>query len=126
MKQSWKSLLFNSQNIEVETNRAVLINLPFSSKYKGWSFWHPKKLIKVAGGKGYYLSLLYTDNWKFKIFSKTSEEYVSAAEIEEAFNKANESISFSIANTKPEQPIHVPEKLPLSDRIEVVEELKDD
>lgn len=126
MKKQWQSLIFNSQNIEKETARAVLIKLPHSSKFDGWSFWHPKKLIKDAGGKGYFLSLSYTDDWEFKISKGKDLKVITPKDIEEAFNRGHEAFEFAIENTKPYNPIHTPDQLPLNDEISIEEELKDD
>lgn len=122
----WKQIVFNVQNIEQQTEKAVLIKMPRSSRYDGWTFWHPKKLVRVVGGKGYYLSLAYTNDWKFTLRKGNQTKVVGVKEIEEAFNKGSQAFQFAIEQTKPYEPIHVPEKLELDEEVTVIEDLKDD
>ena len=82
---TWKKILFNIQNIETETDKAVLINLPHNSNYDGWKLWVSKKLIK-EGSHSYTRSILCTDSFTFKIISDGDEKTLTANELEEAFN----------------------------------------
>lgn len=122
----WKSIIFNAQNIKGYTEKAALINMPHSSKYDGWSFWHPKKLIRKAGGKGYFLSLAYTEDWRFTLKKGSQEKVVGPSEIEESFSKGHKAMRFAIEQTKPYEPIHVPEKLELDEEVTVISDLLDD
>ena len=81
---TWKKILFNIQNIETETDRAVLINLPHNSSYDGWYLWVAKKLIK-DGTHSYTRSILCTDSFTFTIKNESEEKTITAIELEEIF-----------------------------------------
>jgi hypothetical protein len=118
----------NTQNIETETEKSVLINMPKKSEYSGFSFWHPKKIVKHAGHKGYRISIGYTDDFTFNLkrYGKNNnvlqELSLTAKEIEVALN--NEQLSQDVEK-KIESTIHTPEKLSLSNKLEVENELSD-
>ena len=95
---TWIKCNLNVQNIETETEKAVLIKMPHKSNYDGFKFWHPKKLVREAGGKGYFLTFSFTDEFEFKIFKNgngrynqrdiISETVISAAEMAVQFTNA--------------------------------------
>lgn len=91
----WKNIEINLQNIETETEKAVLIKMPNNSNYAGYKFWHPSKLVRY-GSNSYARSIGYTDQFTFKLkkygngkWNKTKvidEKEISVEEFEEAFN----------------------------------------
>lgn len=91
----WKNIEINLQNIEAETEKAVLIKMPNNSNYAGYKFWHPSKLVRY-GSNSYARSIGYTDQFTFKLkkygngkWNKTkviAEKEISVEEFEEAFN----------------------------------------
>lgn len=91
----WKNIEINLQNIETETEKAVLIKMPNNSNYAGYKFWHPSKLVRY-GSNSYARSIGYTDQFTFKLkkygngkWNKTQvidEKEISVEEFEEAFD----------------------------------------
>ncbi|AZF91733.1 hypothetical protein PP202_gp26 [Streptococcus phage CHPC1062] len=121
----WKSIKFNAQNIKIETAKAVLIKMPNKSRYAGYMFWHPAKLVRVVGGKGYFMSFSYTDEFEFKIFKQgknrqiTVEKILSPEEIEDAFEVVNEQLS-----DIDECYLEVTEPTKINDKVEIRAELR--
>lgn len=121
----WKSIKFNAQNIEFETAKAVLIKMPNKSDYAGYMFWHPSKLVRTIGGKGYFKSFSYTDEFEFKIFKQgknrqiTAEALLSPEEMEEAFEIVNEQLSDT-----DECYLEVTEPTKIDDKVEIRAELR--
>ena len=62
----WKNQVINLQNIKAKTEKAVLIQMPHKSKYDGFCFWHPTKLLR-NGSHSYEKSISYTDEFVFKL-----------------------------------------------------------
>ena len=94
----WHKVCFNSQNIEHDTAKAVLIKMPNKSEYAGYKFWHPLKLVREEGGKGYHMSFSFTEEFQFTIRKYgqnrqvTAEKIIGCDEMLEAFEQVNEQI----------------------------------
>lgn len=128
MKMNWKNIEINVQNVETETGKATLIKMPNKSKYAGYKFWHPSKLVR-NGSNSYALSLGYNDTFKFKLFKNGKGKYnsfdkideieISVEEFEEAFGcmedctraKSNESYLIVKEPDKVEKEIKIEEDL---------------
>ena len=124
----WHSIFFNKQNVEYETDRAILINMPSRSVYNGWQFWHPAKLVREEGGNGYFLSLSFTDDWSFRLFKsykrgQNPQKTVSPVEIKEAFQASDESIRPQ-AKESSDSYLKVTDPEPITKEVEVDESLK--
>ena len=94
----WHKVYFNSQNIEHETAKATLIKMPNKSEYAGYKFWHPAKLVRVEGGKGYHMSFSFAEDFEFTLrkygqnHQVTVEKIIGWDEMLEAFEQVNEQI----------------------------------
>lgn len=86
---SWLSLPLNTQNIEVVTDKAVLIVIPHKvCKRLGLSedfkFWHPLKLVREqTKGKGWLYNLSLTEDFEIKTFKNGQGKYNKATKIKE-------------------------------------------
>lgn len=124
----WKKIYFNAQNIEHDTGRAVLINCPKKSSFGGWSFWHPSKLVREEGGRGYHLSFSFTEEWEFKLFKqyKTGENPQRTVDFQtmmEIFEQSNEDIKERV-NYANDSYLKVTEPTKIERDVEVDESLK--
>lgn len=92
----WKKVNANSNLVQTQTDRAVLIKLP-KSEFK---FWHPAKCVRFSGKNNYRMTISYTDEFKFKCFKsgkgkhnfkdKIAEMELDTKEFEKYFNVENE------------------------------------
>ena len=128
----WDKIYFNKQNVKTETEKATLIKLPHASKYDDYLFWHPTKLIREEGGKGYHLSFSFQDDWEFKVFKlyknkKGPEKILSVQEMKEAFRSSSATIAQAneIHEQKQQESyLRVTEPVPIDKDVEVDPSLK--
>ena len=85
----WNKIYFNVQNIKEDKGNSVVINMPNKSEYHGWCFYHPKKLVREEGHKGWLVSFSFTEEWKFKLYRKGKSQEISVEEMKEAFDNKN-------------------------------------
>lgn len=84
-------LYINKNQFEKETLRAVLINCPNKSDYRGYSFWFPKSLI-YRGRSDESVKLFIPDSFEIKLKTRDDEIIVDNEEIFETFKATNDSI----------------------------------
>lgn len=129
----WKNIQINKQNIERESEKAILINMPHKSKYDGYSFWHPSKLVR-DGKNSYSVIIGYTNEFTFKLkkygngkWNKNEvidEKEITIEEFEEAFGVMNDNIQEPKENNNSYLIVEEPEKM--EKEIKVLEELKNE
>ena len=68
---NWKKIAVNSNLIQHTTDKAVLIKQPETD----FTFWHPKKLIKIKGKNGYLIDISYNDDFTFEFFRTSTKTY---------------------------------------------------
>lgn len=91
----WEKIQVESNCIEASTYKAVLINMPKTSKYKGYCFWHPVKCCRYVGKNDYLLQISFNDQFKFKMQKMGKGKYnwnqvidekcIDSDELKEAF-----------------------------------------
>lgn len=91
----WERIQIESSLVENSTDKAVLINMPCKSKFKGFSFWHPAKCCRNIGKNSYLLQISFTKDFEFKLkkYGKgkfnwsqvISEKNIDSEELKEAF-----------------------------------------
>lgn len=128
----WKEININSNLIKRETGKAVLIALPHSSGYNGYSFWFPSKLV-TKGKNSSAVSLRYTDDFSFRFVKYGKGRYnrnevideipIAADEFEAIFETVDSNITSSAVKNPYET--HKPKEL-AAEEVEVIEELKDE
>lgn len=112
--ETWKKVYIPSGFIKTRTDKAVLINMPRSSKFAGFSFWHPAKLVR--SGWLNEVSVSYTKSFVFRLKMYGKGKYnshevietkdISARDLAEAFRHTTND------DLVPDEPeIYVPEPL---------------
>ena len=114
----WKLIQINKQNIKTDTGRAVLIACPHKSKYDGYCFWHPSKLVR-EGRHGGAVSIGYTEDFSFKLKKYGKGKYngnevideveIGCSEFEAIFGVMDDNISAK--QQKNEFETHKPQSL---------------
>jgi hypothetical protein len=95
----WKAIQINMQNIDIETEKSILIKCPKNSEYNGFKFWYPSKLIK-DGSQLFTKKLIYTNDFKFKLIKYGKGKYNSRVKIKEIeINYSEFDIMFECNNT---------------------------
>lgn len=122
--RKWK-LLSVATRVKTVTCKAVLIQMPYNSKYAGYYFWHSAKLYHNEYGS--YIS--YNDDLVFKLkkdgYGRFNErtvvdiKEVTANEVVYAFQHDNYSREILPL-------MHIPEELEPLRNVEPLEELLDD
>lgn len=124
----WKNININIQNIVVETEKAILIKMPNNSEYKGYSFWHPSKLVR-NGRHSYSVSIGYTNDFKFNLkkYGKgkwNSKDIIDEIEIDsEDFEKSFGIMDQNISSPNNDSYLKIYEPIKVDKKIEVKEEL---
>lgn len=124
----WKEIQLNKQHVIYENARSYLFKAPNRSNYKKYTIWISKKLIR-PGYTGRTLTLIYKEDFEFKLIKKNKryevmeEEVVSGDELVEIFdNKYNNYKSVLLSSycnvTEPDE-IKI-------EKVEVLDEFKND
>ena len=88
----WKSININKNQIKHSIDKALLLQMLNNSSYKGYCFWHTKKLIKKGRNKN-AIQLIYNDDFVFKLKKGDDVIKIEVEEFEDVFNVINENIS---------------------------------
>lgn len=109
----WKNLEVNKNNIEYRTIKAILIKMPNKSEFKGYSFWHPAKLVR-EGRQANLINMAYTDEFVFHLKKYGQGRYnrkevidsvdITVEQMEECFEIVNNELEESYLKvTEPEK-----------------------
>jgi hypothetical protein len=83
---NWIQIKANSNLIQKETEKAVLIKLPKSELM----FWHPAKCVRTNGKSNYLMTISFTEDFKFNCFRNGKGKTTSFTKIEEVEYTAKE------------------------------------
>ena len=114
MAEAWKKVYIPNCFIKTRTDKAVLINMPRSSKFAGFAFWHPAKLVRsgwlndvsVSYTKSFVFRLKMYGRGKYNSHEVVETKEISARDLVEAFSHTTYN------DLVPDEPeIYVPEPL---------------
>jgi len=119
----WNGFAIHNNLIKVSTVKAVLIALPSNSRYAGFSFWHPRKLVK----NGSMSMVLYNDDFIFRLKKYGQGRFNQKEVLEEVELSAKDMIDiYSMFHSSEDVPmLHVPERLE-AEKTEAISELCDE
>lgn len=86
----WEKIQIESSLIETSTDKAVLINMPSKSEFKGFSFWHPAKCCRSIGKNSYLVQISFTNEFKFNLKKYGKGKFNWAQVIKEKLIDADE------------------------------------
>ena len=127
----WKNVEINIQNIEYDSGRATLIKMPNKSRYAGYKFWHPSKLIR-SGSNSYASRLGYTDEFTFTLKKYGNGKYNSNKVIDEieidveTFEEIFECMADCTRAKQGETYLIIEEPEKIEIEVEIEEELKNE
>lgn len=130
--QMWKEININKNLIKLENGRSVLIALPHSSGYNGYSFWFPAKLVR-KGKNSAAVSLSYTDEFSFILVKYGKGRYNHDEVIDEVtltadkFEAVFEVVDSNITSSAEYNPYetHKPKEMAV-EAVEAIGELMDE
>lgn len=127
----WKNISVNIQNVDYYTSKSALIKMPNKSKYSGYKFWHPIKLVR-RGNNSYAITLGYNDNFTFKLKKYGKGNYNSKKIIDEIeinakqFEEAFECMEDCTRAKSSETYLNITEPKKIEKEIQIKGELKND
>lgn len=79
---TWQKKRLSTKYIKVTRPKAFLISMPQNSKFRDFSFWFPRKLLK-RGFSDYDIVLNYPNDFEFKLIRKNPvfKHFKSVAQI---------------------------------------------
>ena len=109
---TWYGIRLYENQIKARTDRSVLVQMPHSSDYDGWMFWHPAKLIQEYKNSP---ELRFSDEFVFhlKKYGSGQNKFKIIGELDIDAETLAEAFQNNIDNfTREELPLYyTPEKL---------------
>ena len=97
----WTNINVNKNKIAMENERSVLIKMPEGSLYKGYSFWHIKKLIRdgrtlgdisIGFNEGFLFRLKKYGKGKYNKLDVLHEVVIDASELIQVFKQIDTKV----------------------------------